>query len=194
MTSGSDCTCGRRALGELAAEIQRDHMVGDRHHQAHVMFDQQHGHLALVANAADQVAEHMDFLVVEAAGGLVEQQDLRIGGQRARQLDALLGAERQAGNRDMGDVFEVEIAEDFVDALVERGLAAADPGQFQRVADDVAVGAGMGADPDVVEHRKIGKQARRSGRCGRCRFRRSGAAAASGCSAPSIRMSPALGW
>jgi len=26
---------------------------------------------------ADQVAEHVDFLVVEAAGGFVEQQDLR---------------------------------------------------------------------------------------------------------------------
>ena len=80
------------------------------------MLDQQDGHLALVANAADQVAEHVDFLVVEAAGGLVEQQDLRIGGERARQFDALLGAERQAGDRGMGDVVEVEIADDLVDA------------------------------------------------------------------------------
>ena len=72
--------------------------------------------LALVADAADQVAEHVDLLMVEAAGGLVEQQELRLGGQRARQLDALLGAERQAGNHGMGDVFEVEIAEDLVDA------------------------------------------------------------------------------
>ena len=42
--------------------------------------------------------------------------------------------------------------------LVELGLAAADPGELQRVADNVAVGAGMGADPDVVEHRQIGEQ------------------------------------
>ena len=93
------------------------------------MLDQEDGHLAFVANAADQVAEDVDFFVVEAAGGLVEQQDLRIGGQRARQFDAFLGAERQTGNRDVGDILEVEIAEDFVDALVELGLAAADPGQ-----------------------------------------------------------------
>ena len=58
----------------------------------------------------------------------------------------------------MGDVVEVEVADDFVDALVEFGLAAADPGQSQRVADNVAVGAGMRADPNVVEHRQIGKQ------------------------------------
>ncbi len=69
-------------------------MVGDRHHEAHMMLDQQHGHLAVVADAADQVAEDIDFFVVEAAGGLVEQQDFRVGGQCARQFDALLGAER----------------------------------------------------------------------------------------------------
>jgi hypothetical protein len=100
----------------------------------------------------------MDLLVVEATGGLVEQQDLRFRGQRARQLHAFLGAERQAGNRDMGDVVKAEIAQDFVDPLVDFGLAAADPGELQGIADDVTVGAGMGADQNVVEHRKIGEQ------------------------------------
>jgi hypothetical protein len=89
------------------------------------MFDQQNGDVALVANPSDQIAEYVDFLVVEAAGGLVEQQDLRVGGERARQLDAFLGAERQPGHRDMGDVVEVEIADDLMDVLVEFGLAAA---------------------------------------------------------------------
>ncbi len=98
------------------------------------MLDQQDGHVALVANPADQVAEHVDFLVVEAAGGLVEQQDLRIRGQRARQLDAFLGAERQTGNRDVGDGVKIEITEDLVNVLVELGLTAADPAQFQGVA------------------------------------------------------------
>lgn len=54
------------------------------------MLDQQNGDAAVVADLADQVAENVDFLVIEAAGGLVEQQDLRLGGQRARQFDALL--------------------------------------------------------------------------------------------------------
>jgi hypothetical protein len=122
------------------------------------MLDQQDGHVAVVADPADQVAEHVDFLVIEAAGGLVEQQDLRLGRQRARQLDALLGTERQAGHHGVGDAVEVEIADDLVDLLVEFGFAAADPAEIQRVGDDVAVGAGMGADPDVVEHREIGEK------------------------------------
>ena len=33
---------GRRALGDLPAEIERDDLVGDRHHEAHVMLDEQH--------------------------------------------------------------------------------------------------------------------------------------------------------
>jgi len=79
------------------------------------MFDKQDGDLAVVAYPADQIAERMDLLVVEAAGRLVEQQDLRIGRERARQFDALLGAERQAGNRDVGDVIKLEIVQDFVE-------------------------------------------------------------------------------
>jgi len=93
----------------------------------------------------------------------------------------------------MRDVIKVKVADDFLNVLVERGFAAADPGQLQRVADDVAIGTGMGADPNVVEHRKIGKQrdiwkvrpmpisAIRCG--GRVRML-----------TPSIRMSPVLGW
>ena len=46
--------------------------------------------------------------VVEA-GRLVDQQDLGVCGQSARQFDALLGAERQAGHHGVGDVVEVEV-------------------------------------------------------------------------------------
>ena len=34
---------GRRALGDLAAEIERDDPVGHRHDEVHVMLDEQHG-------------------------------------------------------------------------------------------------------------------------------------------------------
>ena len=74
---------GRRALGDLAAEIERDDLVGDRHHQVHVVLDEQHGDLALVAHPADERAQFADLLVVEAAGRLVEQQQLRLR-RRAR--------------------------------------------------------------------------------------------------------------
>src|SRR6185436_7298862 len=58
----------------------------------------------------------------------------------------------------MGDVLKPKVVQDFVDALVERSLAAARPWQAQGVADDVAVGTRVGADPDIVEHRQVLEQ------------------------------------
>ena len=53
---------------------------------------------ALVADALDQLRRARRPLVVEAAGRLVEQQELRLRRERARELDALLDAERQIGD------------------------------------------------------------------------------------------------
>ena len=47
------------------------------------MLDQQHGHAAIVADLADQSAELDHLVVIEAAGRLVEQQELWLG-PRAR--------------------------------------------------------------------------------------------------------------
>ena len=53
---------------------------------------------------------------------------------------------------------EVQVVEDLENLLVDAGFGAANPGELQRIRDDVARGARMGADAHVVEHRKIGKQ------------------------------------
>ncbi len=122
------------------------------------MFDQQHRDVALVADAADQVAQDVHFLVVEAAGRLVEQQDLGFRRQRAAEFDALLGPERKPRDLAIVDAMQIEIGQDLVDLRVERALLAAHPRQLQRVADHVAVGAAMPADADVVAHRQAREQ------------------------------------
>ena len=111
---------GRRALGDLAAEIERDDLVGNRHHQVHVMLDEQHRDLALVADAPDQRAELADLAVVEPAGRLVEQQQLRPTGKRARQFDPLAGAERQPGRPAGGHVVQFEQADQRPGGLAQR--------------------------------------------------------------------------
>src|SRR5947209_17875161 len=60
-----------RPFGDLAAEIERDDLVRDRHHETHVMLDEEHADLPVVADTADQPAELEDFLVRKTAGGLV---------------------------------------------------------------------------------------------------------------------------
>ncbi len=76
--------------------------------------------LVVVADALDQVAENMNLFVVQSAGRLVEQQDLRLGGERAGELDALLRAERQAGYELVLHRLQIEV----VDDLATRSFSA----------------------------------------------------------------------
>src|SRR5690242_1520494 len=57
----------RRTLGDLAAEIERDDLVRNRHYEAHVMLDEEHADLSVVADTADQLAELEDFFMREPA-------------------------------------------------------------------------------------------------------------------------------
>src|SRR5690606_13467785 len=89
---------GRRAFGDLPAEIERDDLVGDRHDEAHVMLDEKDGDAELVPDALDEAAERADLFVIEAARGLVEEEKPRLGREGACELDALLRAEGQSGD------------------------------------------------------------------------------------------------
>ena len=53
MTVGVVADLVRAALGDLAAEVQHHDVVGDRHHHGHVVLDQQHRQVELVADLAD---------------------------------------------------------------------------------------------------------------------------------------------
>ena len=129
------------------------------------MLDEEHGHAAVGADLADERPERADLVVVEPAGGLVEQQELRLHGERPRELDALLRAERQARDDAVGDADEIEIGEKLRDpggALRRRGAGIVPvgigPGRGERVADEVAGGARMGADHHVLAHRQAREQ------------------------------------
>src|SRR5262245_40878358 len=102
---------GRRALGDLAAEVEHVHAVRDRHHEVHVVLDEEDREVVLLADPSDQAGELPDLLVVQAAGRLVEEQQPRLGDERPRELDPLLRPERQARDRESRDVAEPEFLE-----------------------------------------------------------------------------------
>ena len=77
MTRGSSRTSSGRAFGDLAAEIEHDDLVGDRHHHRHVVFDEEDAQLELVPQRADQLAELVDLGMRETGRRLVEQQQTR---------------------------------------------------------------------------------------------------------------------
>jgi len=54
----------RRALGNLAAEIERHDLVRDRHYKTHVVLDEEHADPAIVTDPPDHFAEFEDLLVI----------------------------------------------------------------------------------------------------------------------------------
>src|SRR5439155_141084 len=82
-------------LGDLAAEVEHDDLVRDLHDEPHVVLHEQHGHAARVADRAEELRERGHFLVVQAAGGLVHEEEPGARGQRPRELDAFERAEGQ---------------------------------------------------------------------------------------------------
>ncbi len=142
-----------RAFGDLPAEIERHHPVGNVHHQAHVVLDQQHREPEPVANLLDQGAERPDFLVIEAARRLIEQQQLGLAGQGARQLHAFLRAEGQVGDARARHRLQAEEAHQRLRFSQCGALLVLHRRQAQGIEEEAAVRAAMAPDHDVVQHR-----------------------------------------
>ena len=109
-------------------------MVGNLHHHAHVMLDQQHGG-AFRANELQKLVEFGRFTRVEARRGLVEAQEMRVGAHGPRDLQATLCPIGQVAGRIVGPIDQVDLFEPvdrLVDRLVLRGAVA---GQAQNAAD-----------------------------------------------------------
>ena len=63
---------GGSSFRDLPAEVEHVHAVGDAHHEVHVVLDEEDRQLERAPDPADQRAELLDFLVVQASGRLVE--------------------------------------------------------------------------------------------------------------------------
>src|SRR5204862_117000 len=76
----------RGAEGDGSAVVQREHAVGDRAHEAHVVLDHQHGDAQQRPDVLDPERHVLGLLDAEPGGRLVEQEELRLGAERARHL------------------------------------------------------------------------------------------------------------
>ena len=126
-----------------------------------------------------------DLGVVEAAGRLVEQQQLRPRRERARQLDALL--QRRTADRRRGDARR---RRDRGSRSAPRRCRRAScssrrvQGRCSALLRRSRCGRADGRRPAHCRAPTWCGTARGSGRCGRCRSRRCDAAGARGCSCP----------
>ena len=76
-----------------------------------MVLHEQDRQVEVLADRADRVAELSDLLVVQPAGGLVEQQESRLRDERSRELDSLERPEREAAGESVGAVGELDVVE-----------------------------------------------------------------------------------
>src|SRR6266852_1743548 len=92
LTTSGCCWTSWAVPRERAAVVQRQHAVGDRADQAHVVLDHQHGDAQELGDVLDPEGHLLGLLDGEPRRRLVEQQELGLGAERAPQLDDLAGA------------------------------------------------------------------------------------------------------
>ena len=135
------------------------------------MLDQQHGDAEPIADLRITSREPIQLLMVEARRRLVEQQQLRLRRQRARELDALLGAERQIGHDALGNRCQAEKLGQFRRPALQQPLFPSN----QRQRDCVVKNPPWVRQwPPIMMFSRTSAigTARGSGTCGRCRARR----------------------
>ena len=149
---------GRRAFGDLAAAVEHHDLVGDVHHHAHVVLDQDDGDAALLVHVED-VARHVLLLVlVHAAHGLVEQQDLGLQRQRAAELDALAQAVGQRRGRLLAQVLQLQELDDLLARRAVPDLLALRQAPVEHAAEHARAHAHVPAEHEVVEHGQAAEQ------------------------------------
>ena len=84
-----------RPVREHGAEVEHHDTVAVLHDEPGVVLDEEHGATGLVAHGLDLLAEPFGLGLVETRRRLVEQQQLRLVDDRARELDHPRDADRQ---------------------------------------------------------------------------------------------------
>ena len=170
-----------RALEDLFAMVEHDDAVDDAHQHAHDVLDPDDGYAHAAADAFEQVAACSISVDVEPAKAFVGEQEPRLGGERAGELELLQrgGAEPVGRRRRVGR--QADQAERFVGAAL------------RFTARDAAGCAVIGGERDVLDERQLAERPRNLERAGNSFAGRSCARESEAISAPSKRIDPAVG-
>ncbi|MDT4847350.1 hypothetical protein FQZ97_814020 [compost metagenome] len=143
---------GRRSVGDLAAVVDHGHAVRQTQHQADVVLDEQDGGAELVARGAYEM-RHLALLGDgHARHRLVQQQQLRRGDQRTRQLDALLQTVGQRAGQPLAHGAQPEKADDRVGPCARILAFTACAAESDQLLDEGGAPRIDAAEHDVVTH------------------------------------------
>jgi hypothetical protein len=114
------------------------------------VFDPDDGDAALRPDSAHRLGEIVDLGGREPAADLVEQQDVRVGGQRPGEPDPLAGRDRQVAGVTAGVGGEVDEIERRVDGA-SRGVTVAAPSAEHRAREHVLAHGRLVEGPNRLE-------------------------------------------
>src|SRR5579872_165677 len=125
---------GRRAFGDLLAEIEHRDAVADPHHQPHIVLDQQYRD-APALEPGDRVQQRHAFGHVHPGRGLVEQKNVRLRRERACNFEKAPLRVGQLAGAIVGAIGEAHRRKRFQRGHVDIGFAFPMPGIRQKDID-----------------------------------------------------------
>src|SRR6516225_9049698 len=99
------CGC---AIGDPLAEIDHSDPVAERHHQMHVVFDDEQSEAALVTQFLQQGYQGMCFRRIHASGRLVQQENFWLRCERARDFEPTLIAVGEIAGTAIGGLVQAD--------------------------------------------------------------------------------------
>src|SRR5215472_16189240 len=147
----------RGAAGDHLSEVEDDERLAERHHQVHVMLHDDEGRLG--GEFANELAQLGELTLGQAAGGLVEQQQLRPGDERPRQRDPLAHAVRQFARPRVRDLGGPHPLERLACLLAQPALVALGAGQPKQRRPESRRGPQIRSGHDVLDDRQSLEQA-----------------------------------
>ena len=113
----------------------------------------------LSVNARIRVGQLVGLRRRQPARGLVEQQQFRLGHQRAGQRDAFARAVGKRAGQEVADVGDVELASSVQGSAAQFGLVARGPAGTEQGGDRAGPGESARAGHHVLEHGEPAEQA-----------------------------------
>src|SRR5512135_657445 len=141
-------------LGDLLPVAHHDDLVRDLHDEGHVVLHEQHGD-AHVADPRDQPSHFVRFPHVQPGRGFIEQEELRLAGDRPADLDDALLAVGEADRLRSGMGTDAEQLHDLETLLPDPPLLLPRERQVQHSGVEPRPAVDVAADHDVLEDRHL---------------------------------------
>src|SRR4029077_9488691 len=142
----------------LAAAIEHGDVIGNVHHHGHVVLDQDYGRAPLLVDLEDVAGHVLFLLLVHAAHGLVEEQNLGVEGEGAAELDTLSEAVCQAARRLLAEIPELEKLGPLFDPRAVRHLFLLCETPIDKGSQHPGLHPHVAAQHYVVEHRHAAEE------------------------------------